>query len=74
MYATPTATFYRSNVNATGDGVWDYYLAGWNDATSMAISAWSSNEAVLINLTKNGAFTAGVTYLTEGNVTLTAEL
>lgn len=61
MRVVPTMTWYRTSINGTGDGTWDYFLAGWQDATSVSLnSATETNFAPVI--TKAAAFTANSSY------------
>jgi len=73
MRATPSITFFNSNLGTPTTGVWSYYSGSWTACTGTTVGE-SSDLYVSPNIERAGSFTFGDSYLVTGFLTASAEL
>jgi hypothetical protein len=73
MRATPSITFFNSNLGTPTTGSWSYYGGSWTASTATNVGE-SSQLYVSPNIEKSASFTSGNSYLVTGFLTASAEL
>ncbi len=73
MRATPSITFFNSNLGTPTTGSWSYYSSSWTASTATNVGE-SSQLYVSPNIDKSASFTSGNSYLVTGFLTASAEL